>query len=181
MSSRPSSLESLLSKSKLKEIFNVKKTLFITQSALIAALYVVLTYVSNMFGLANGAIQVRISEALTILPVFIPSAIPGLFVGCLVANLLTDGILANIIFGSIATLIGALGTYMLRRNHWLAVLPPIIANTVIVPFIIIFAYGSPDSYWYIALTVFIGEVISAGVLGTLLYQALKSKKFLFKG
>ena len=151
----------------------MKKSLFITQGALIAALYVVLTFVSNIFGLANGAIQLRLSEALTVLPCFTPAAIPGLFAGCLIANLLTDGVLANIIVGSLATLIGATGTYYLRKSKWLAPLPPIISNTLLVPPILIYAYGIPGTFPYFALTVFIGEFLSAGVLGILLMGFLK--------
>ena len=114
-----------------------KTTLYLTQAAMIAALYVLLTYLANLLGLANQAIQVRFSEALTILPIFTSAAIPGLTVGCLLSNILTGAILPDIIFGSIATLLGALGTWALRRTKvkWLAPIPPIAANTVIVPFI----------------------------------------------
>ena len=80
-----------------------KKVLFAVQAAMIAALYVVLTYITNLLGLASGTIQVRFSEALCILPVFTPAAIPGLFIGCLISNLITGGIIWDIIFGSIAT------------------------------------------------------------------------------
>ena len=93
-----------------------KKVLFAVQAAMIAALYVVLTYITNLLGLASGTIQVRFSEALCILPVFTPAAIPGLFIGCLISNLITGGIIWDIIFGSIATLLGALGTYFLRKR-----------------------------------------------------------------
>ena len=109
-----------------------KKVKFIVHAALIAALYVVLTIVANSLGLANYAIQVRFSEALTILPFFTPAAIPGLFVGCILSNFLTGCLLLDIVFGSIATLLGALGTYALRKvSKWLAPLPPIAANTLI--------------------------------------------------
>jgi len=150
----------------------MKKTLFITQAAVIAALYVVLTYVANLLGLANGAIQVRFSEALTILPYFTPVAIPGLFVGCLLSNLLTGCAFWDIVFGSIATLLGALGTYALRKFKWLAPIPPIVANTLIVPFVLSYVYGVPDSIPYLMLTVGIGEVISCYVLGMILLFAL---------
>ena len=66
-----------------------KSALFLTQAAMIAALYVVLTYIANLFGLASGVIQIRLSEMLCILPVFTPAAIPGLFIGCLLSNILT--------------------------------------------------------------------------------------------
>ena len=100
---------------------------------MIAALYVVLTLLANALGLANYAIQVRFSEALTILPFFTPAAIPGLTIGCLLSNILTGCAPLDILFGTLATLIGALGTYALRRFEWLAPLPPILANTIIVP------------------------------------------------
>ena len=87
-----------------------KKVLLIVQAALIAAIYVVLTYFISAFNLASGAIQVRISEALTILPVFTPAAIPGLFIGCLLSNLLTGCMPLDVVFGSLATQIGACGT-----------------------------------------------------------------------
>ena len=162
-----------------------KKVLFITQGAVIAAIYVVLTYIVSLLGLTNGVIQVRLSEALTILPVFTPAAIPGLFVGCLLANLLTGAAISNIltgaviwdvIFGSLATLIGAVGTYLLRKHHRILYpLPPIIANTVIVPLVLTYAYGVPDALWFSALTVCAGEVICCGVLGLLLYHGLDNK------
>lgn len=158
-----------------------KKVVFIVHAAVIAALYVVLTFVANALGLANSAIQVRFSEALTILPLFTPAAIPGLFIGCILSNFLTGCVLWDIIFGSIATLLGALGTYYLRHfTKWLAPLPPILANTIVVPFVLSYVYQFEGSIPYFMLTVGIGEVISCGVLGLLLHGALsKYKKFLF--
>ena len=104
-----------------------KKVLFTSHAALIAALYVVLTFVSNAFGMASGAVQVRISEALTILPFFTPAAIPGVTIGCLLSNLFTGCAPLDILFGTCATLLGALGSYSLRRCRWLVPLPPIAA------------------------------------------------------
>lgn len=157
-----------------------KKTYFITQAAVIAALYVVLTLAISAFNLASGAIQVRISEALTILPFFTPAAIPGLFIGCLLSNFITGCAIWDVIFGSIATLLGALGTYFLRKNKWLAPLPPILSNTIIVPFILIFVYGLEDALPFLMLTVGIGEVISCGILGMILLFALsKYRNILF--
>ena len=158
-----------------------KNTLFVTQAALVAALYVALTFVANTFGLASGAIQIRISEALTILPFFTPSAIPGLFAGCIIANLLTGCAIWDIIFGSIATLLGAIFTYLLRKHKFLAPIPPIIANTLIVPFVIAFVYGSEHSIPFLMATVGIGEILSCGVLGMVLLFALnKHKERIFK-
>ena len=108
-----------------------KKVLFLTQAAVIAAIYVVLTIFISAFNLASGAIQVRISEALTILPFFTPAAIPGLAIGCLLSNLLTGAAVYDVVFGSLATLLGAVGTYLLRKHKFLCTLPPVIANMVI--------------------------------------------------
>ncbi len=138
-----------------------------------AALYVVLTMVANALGLASGAIQVRFSEALTILPVFNTAAIPGLTVGCVLANLITGCAPWDVVFGSLATLIGAVGTRLLRKNPWIAWIPPVISNMAIVPIVLQKVYGVPDAWWYLALTVGAGEIISCGVLGLLLYHSLK--------
>ena len=112
----------------------MKKTTFITQGAVIAAIYVVLVFVFDYWSF--GPIQFRVAEALTILPVFTPAAVPGLFIGCLIANITGGAVIWDIVFGSLATLIGAVGTYMLRKHPWAAPLPPILANTVIVPFVV---------------------------------------------
>ena len=147
--------------------------------AVIASLYVALTHISNMACLANGAVQVRLSEALTILPVFTPSAVTGLFVGCILSNLTTGAIPLDIIGGSLATLIGAFGTYCMRKHPRLGVLPPILANTLIIPPVLMYGYGCEGSLPYFMLTVGIGELISCGVLGLLLLSAL-SKNGYFK-
>ena len=125
-----------------------KKVLLITQAAMIAALYVVLTLLANALGLANYAIQVRFSEALTVLPFFTPAAIPGLTVGCILSNLLTGCLPLDVVFGSLATLLGAVGTYLLRKYMWAAPLPPIIANTLIVPFVLAYVYQFEGSIPY---------------------------------
>ncbi len=177
-----------------------KKVLITTQAAAIAAIYIVLTYLANAFGLANYAVQVRFSEALTILPYFTPVAIPGLFIGCLLSNLLTGCMPLDVIFGSLATLIGAIGTYLLRRlsdrlqtnrstdtvnakqksGHTvttliklLTPLPPIIANTLIIPHILSYVYHFEGSIPYFMLTVGIGEIISCGLLGLILLFSIQ--------
>ena len=145
----------------------------VAQGGIIATLYVVLTLVSNAFGLANGAIQVRISEALTVLPVFTPAAIPGLFAGCIISNTLTGAVLPDIIFGSLATLAAGIVTYRIRHlNRFLAPVPPILANTLVVPFVLRYAYGAEDAIPFMMLTVFAGEFISCGVLGMMLYPVM---------
>ena len=152
-----------------------KKTLFLVQAALIAAIYVVLTVVFAPFSF--GEVQVRIAEALTILPVFLPAAVPGLFVGCLLGNMLGGAVLPDIIFGSLATLIGAIGTRALRKAHpFLAPIPPIAANTVIVPFVLKYAYAVDLPIPFMMLTVGIGEVVSCGIFGLVLYYALNGRR-----
>lgn len=151
----------------------------ITHAAIIAALYVVLTFIANAMGIASGAVQIRLSEALTILPFFTPAAIPGLFVGCLLSNILVGGVILDIIFGSLATLIGAVGTYALRKHKWLAPVPPILSNTVIVPLVLIYAYSSTEALPYLMVTVGAGEIISAGMLGMLLLTSLSKYKNIF--
>lgn len=173
------------------------KVIFITQSAVIAALYVVLTLLANAFGLANYAIQVRFSEALTILPYFTPAAIPGLFIGCIISNTLTGCMLLDTVFGSLATLIGAICTYIIAHGlkkpgdagyynksamrKWLCPIPPIVANVLIVPQVLIHVYKIEGTLPYFMLTVGIGEVISCFILGMILLFALKPKKdFIFR-
>ncbi len=149
---------------------------YITKAAFIAALYVVLTELSAQFGLSGtNVIQFRISEALTILPFFTSAAIPGLVIGCFLSNLLTGAVIWDVIFGTVATLIGALLTYALRKYKWLAPIPPILANTIIVPFVLRYAYGFEDAWWFLGLTVFIGEFVCCGVLGMLLLFAINKR------
>ena len=156
-----------------------KKVTMITQGAIIAALYVVLTLIANAMGLSNYAIQVRFSEALCILPYFTFAAGPGLTVGCLIANIMTGALVWDVFFGSLATLIGAVGTYLLRKHKVLMFFPPILANMIIVPFVLRYGYGFTwmfhDVEWsipYFALTVGIGEIISVGIFGSVLLKAL---------
>lgn len=144
----------------------------LVQAAMIAALYVVLTYIANALGLASQAIQVRFSEALTILPYFTSAAIPGLFAGCILANFLTGAAIPDIIFGSLATLIGAFLTHQLRRHKWLTPIPPIVSNAVIIPPVLLFAYGIRP-LWFSFITVTAGEIISCGILGMLLLFTLE--------
>ena len=157
-----------------------RKVLFLTQAAMIAAIYVVLAVVFAPS--SSKAIQIRIAESLTILPAFTPSAIPGLFIGCLVGNVLIGCSLPDIVFGSLATLIGALFTYLLRKkSKFLAPLPPILANTIIVPFVLRYAYGMNLPIPFMMLTVGVGEIISCGILGIILYTTLaKHRNKIFK-
>lgn len=152
-----------------------KNTLYLAQAGMVAAIYVALTVVFAPFSF--GEVQVRLAEALTILPVFTPAAVPGLFVGCLLGNMLGGAVLPDIVFGSLATLIGAIGTRMLRKaNPYLAPVPPIVANALIVPFVLKYAYAVDLPIPLMMLTVGLGEVLSCGVLGMILYFALKKRK-----
>lgn len=155
---------------------------FITQSAAIAAFYTTLTVFISAFGLASGAIQIRVSEALTILPYFTFSAVPGLFIGCIISNLITGCAIWDVIFGSLATLIGAFVTYILRhKSKYLACIGPILSNSLIIPFILINVYGAKNAWWFLFITVGIGEIISCGILGNMLLNIIqKNKNLIFK-
>ena len=150
-----------------------KRIVYVCQSGLIAALYTVLTVFVGAFGLASGAVQFRVSEALCVLPFFTPAAIPGLTIGCLISNLLTGCLWQDLLFGTLATLIGALGARMLRKVFWLVPLPTVVANTVIVPFVLAYAYHMEGGLPFLMLTVGLGEILSAYVLGIVLLLALK--------
>lgn len=158
---------------------NQTVTMIVT-AAMIAALYVVLSFLINTFSLASGAIQFRVSEALTILPAFTSAAVPGVTIGCFLFNLLSGAPLPDIIFGTIATFLGAIGSRLiakqLRGKKWMPYilpLPPIFANACIIPWVLKTAYGVTDVYWYLFATVGIGEVLSCGVLGIILYISLR--------
>ncbi len=155
-----------------------QRTLYLCQAAVIAALYVILTFLANLLGLASGVIQIRLSEMLCLLPIFLPAAIPGVTIGCLLANLLTSAAPLDILIGPIATLIGALGTYALRKYRWLAPIPPILSNALIIPFVLAYGYGMEQAIWLMMITVGVGEILSVGVLGMLFIRA--SEKFLKK-
>lgn len=151
-----------------------KKVSFLVQAAAIAAIYVVLTLV--FAPLSFGEIQVRFAEGLTILPYFTPAAIPGLFIGCIIGNFMGGAIPVDIVCGSLATLIGALLAYLLRKHKFLVPIPSIAANTLIVPFVLFYGYGVNLPIPFMMLTVGVGEVISCGVIGTILLLALDQYK-----
>ena len=157
-----------------------KYTWFLAQGAVIAAVYVVLTVVFAPFSFSE--VQVRISEALTILPVFTPAAVPGLLVGCLLGNIVGGAPMPDVVFGSLATLLGAVGTWLLRKwKPVVAILPPILSNMLIIPFVLRYAYDLALPIPLMMASVGLGEVMSCGVLGLLLYKALlaRSKDLFF--
>lgn len=158
----------------MSEDRKISAAVYVAHGGVIAALYVVFTLIANAFGMADQAIQVRISEALTVLPALTSAAIPGLFVGCIVSNTIIGAVLPDIIFGSLATLVAAIITRALRnKSRFLLPIPPILANTIVVPFVLRYAYGVEGTLVYMALTVFIGEFISCGILGLLLFPFFK--------
>ena len=149
---------------------------YLTTAAIIAALYVVFTGLSAAFGLASGVIQIRLSEALTVLPYFTSAAVPGVTIGCLLANLLTGAPLPDIIFGTLASFLGVLGASLLRKKKYLIAIPTILSNAIIIPLVLQYAYGVKDAFWYLMLTVGAGELISAGLFGGLLLHVLQKRK-----
>ena len=156
-------------------------TRFLVRGALIAAAYATLSYISAP--LQFMFFQFRISEALCVLPMFFPEAVPGLFIGCIVANYLSGCVVWDILFGSIATLIGALGARLLAKLPTklapLATLPTVFANALIVPFVIMYAYGSQESYFFLFFTVAVGELVTATGLGTFFYLSIKKRGLKF--
>ncbi len=154
-----------------------KTTKYLLQGAIIAAVYAVLTIV--LAPISYGPMQVRISEALTVLPVFTPAAIPGLFVGCFVANMVGPYGAIDMICGSIATLIAAMLTYKLRNNTWFAPLPPVVLNGVIIGGMLHFAYGVPNLPACMAW-VAIGEAIACYAVGVPLIKLLGRYKNVFE-
>lgn len=148
---------------------------------MVAALYVALTLLSETLGMANYPIQVRLSEALCVMPIYSAAAVPGLFCGCLIANLIMSSPWQDIVFGSLATLLGAGGAYLLglasKRGvkfcKWLASVPNIIFNTLTVPLVLCYAYEITEPGLAVMfLTVGVGEIVSSGVIGTMLIPML---------
>lgn len=152
------------------------KTLQLTRAAVIAALYIVLTFISYALSLSSGTIQLRLSESLSVISVFTPAGIYGCTIGCLISNILTGACPLDIVFGSVATLLGAVGTRLIgRKIKWLAPFPTIISNTIIIPLVLRFGYGfKPLPLLFI--TVFIGEFLSCFVIGMPLYFLLRKNK-----
>ncbi len=152
-----------------------RRVKYLVQAAFIASLYVVITAIVYILGLDKGVIQLRISEALVALLCFTPAAIPGLFLGCFLSNFLLGGMFLDIIFGSLATLIGAIGGYYFRRYKYLIFIPNILSNTIIIPLILKYSYKLGEGVWYLFISVGIGEIISCAILGTILLNILKKR------
>lgn len=153
------------------------RTRFLIQAAIIAAVYAVLTIALMPF--SYGVMQVRVSEALTILPFFTPAAIPGLFVGCLISNIIGPYGLVDIVLGSLASLIAAVGSYALRRYPILVPLPPVIANAIIVGWMLKVVYAVPLPLTACILWVGLGQVIACYGIGYPLLRGLRKYKAIF--
>lgn len=156
----------------------MKNTKFIIQAAIIAAVYATLTILLMPF--SYGVMQVRVSEALTILPYFTPAAIPGLFIGCLVSNMVGPYGIMDMVFGSSATLLAAIGSYYLRSRPILVPLPPVIANGIIIGAMLYYAYAVPMPLIACILWVAAGELIACYVIGYPLLRILKKYKKIFE-
>ena len=154
-----------------------KTVLFVTKAAMIAAVYVVLTIV--LAPISFGQVQLRVSEALTIMPVFTAAAIPGVFIGCLIGNILGGAVLPDIIFGSLATLVAAVISYKLRgKGLLIASIPPVVLNMLVVTFVLKYAYSVPLPIAFMMLTVGAGAVVSCCILGVGLGKLLQKNKFI---
>lgn len=142
---------------------NKLDTKFIVKAGIIAAIYAVLTIVFK--GLSYGPVQYRLSEAMTILPMFIPEAVPGLAIGCLFANILGSYGFADVVFGSLITLAAAYFTSKIHSKY-LAVLPPIFLNAIFISIWVSKTAKVP--YWMSVGAIGFGEFVTAGILGVLL-------------
>ena len=153
------------------------RTKFLAEAAVIAAVYALLTVAFAPIG--YGAVQLRISEALTVLPFFTPAAVPGLFVGCVVSNIISPYGLPDMIFGSIASLLGAVGSYMLRERPALVPLPPVISNGIIVGAMLYYVYEVPVPLFLQMLYVAAGEMAACYAIGYPLMKYLNKYKGIF--
>lgn len=156
----------------------------LTLAAAVAALYAVLTLTASVFGITYGPVQCRVSEALCVLPFFFPETKWGLFVGCVVANLLSPYGLPDLIFGSLATLLAACITAKMP-NKWLAPLPPVICNAVIIGALLGwysagFGPAFPAAFALNALSLGAGELGACYVFGGALMLVLVKTPFFRK-
>ncbi len=164
---------------KIKQAISPKS---LTRGALVAGLYITLTFATSLLGLSSGVLQLRVSEALCVLPAFMPEAVLGLYIGCILANLLTGCMIWDILFGSLATLIGALGAYLIgklgKRFFPLIPIPTVLANALIIPLVLMLAYGVEAGYGFLVLSIGAGEILSAQVLGCILYGYLNKTRLI---
>ena len=145
-----------------------KSTKFIVRTAVISALYATITLA--VYPLSYGAIQIRFSEALTLLPLLLPEAIPGLIIGCFLANIPMG--IWDMLIGTLATALACIGTRLVK-NPFIGALMPVIFNAFLVPVVFLTIHDMTTSYWFNVLTVGLGELISVFALGIPLYFGLK--------
>lgn len=153
----------------------MKNVRFMVQAAVIAALYVVVTYSIAPF--SSGLFQLRLSEAFTVLPALTSAAIPGLFVGCLLGNLLVGATLPDIIFGSLTTLVAAFISYKLRGNKWLVPLPPVVLNAIVVGYMLVNIYAVPVPLYVAMAWVAAGQFVACYIIGLPLLSILEKYKY----
>lgn len=151
-----------------------KRVKLLAQGGAIAALYVLLTLILPLT--IPGSVELRLSEALTVLPVLTPAAIPGLAVGCVLANLMHGAEMLDVVFGSLATLLAACGTYFFRKNIWIAALMPAVSNGVIVGLLLYFVYAVPMPLYVCMLSVAAGEAIICCLVGVPMVRGLRKTK-----
>ena len=149
----------------------MKDTKTLARGAIIAALYAVLTLLLQP--LSYGEVQIRFSEALTLLPILMPEAVPALAVGCLLANVLGGCRLVDIVFGTLATLLAAICTRRLRERFWLAALMPVLFNGVIVGAVVHYCYAPMIALPLCMLSVAAGEAVACLVVGPVLLRVLR--------
>jgi len=156
-----------------------KKVAFMAQGAMIAAIYVALMV--PFAPISYGPVQFRVSEALAVLPYFTPAAVPGVTLGCLLSNFFIGAPWPDVVFGTLATLVGAVASYRVRKNKWLVWIPPVVSNALLIPWVLKLAYGVEELIPFMMLTVGIGEILAVGVLGNILLLALeRSRSVLFQ-
>ncbi|MBQ2658483.1 MAG: QueT transporter family protein [Erysipelotrichaceae bacterium] len=155
-----------------------ERLLHLAQGGIIAAAYAALTLI--FAPISFGPVQIRIAESLSILPMFTKAAVPGLFIGCILGNLLGGAVITDVIFGSVATLIGAYLGYLLRKNRWLVPIPTVISNTVIIPLVLYFGYDVQIPIYLMMLYIMAGEFVGSFLLGEVLGDfLLRHKKSFF--
>lgn len=150
----------------------MNKTKLIVLQALIASIYILLSLVTAP--ISFSIVQIRLAESLCVLPIFGFQYIFGITIGCALTNFLMFGNIIDVIFGTLATLIGALGTYYFRKNYIVAVLFPILSNAIILPFVFKYAYGLDKTFWFMFIQTFVSQMIAIGLLGKIIVKLAKS-------
>jgi len=154
----------------------------LTKAAMVAAVYVLLTLLLMPFSF--GPVQIRVSEAVCVLSAFLPSAWAGLTAGCLIANILGGAPVPDIVFGTLATFLGAFASRKLYLRYFsigsmairiIACIPTIASNTVILPLVFRYAYGLKEGLFIMTGSILLGEVISVGVIGNIVISILQKR------